>query len=256
MTADALARALPGWEIRYYPRIDSTNAAAMRWLEAEAPQQPALVCAQEQTAGRGRFSRRWETPAAGAVALSLILRVSDAGRIPMAAGVATVEAVERLTSARAGLKWPNDVELDERKIAGILVERARSNGLEYHILGIGINVSVDFTAVGGNLARRAGSICDFRAPGGAPVDLVDLVSGVGRGVQAALSDPQLHNRWKRRLTTLGRRVTVGGSGGEVAGVATDVDTDGCLLVVDDAGRTHRVSAGDVTVLKSGFSGDR
>lgn len=256
MTADALSRALPGWAIRYYPRIDSTNAAATRWVAEDAPQPPALVCAQEQTAGRGRFSRRWETPAGGAVALSLILRVSDAGRIPMAAGVATVEAVDPLTPARAGLKWPNDVELEDRKIAGILVERARSKGVEYHILGIGINVAVDFTAVPGELARRAGSIADFHGPGAAPVDLVELVSAVGRGVETALSDPDLHSRWKRRLTTLGRRVRVGGSGGEVAGEAVDVDADGCLLIVDDAGRTHRLSAGDVTVLRSGFSGNR
>lgn len=257
MTAEALSRTLPGWTVRYYPRIDSTNAAAHRWLgEDTPPAPPALVCSREQTAGRGRFARRWETPADGAVALSLILRVADAGRIPMAAGVATAAAIGSLTPQQPGLKWPNDVELDGRKLAGILVESARSGGIEYRILGIGINVSIDFSAVDGELAGRAGSISDFRARDAAPVDLVGLVAGVARGVEAALSDPHLHSRWKSCLTTLGRRIRVGGPAGEIAGTAIDVDEDGCLVIVDEAGQTRRVSAGDVTVLGSGFSRDR
>lgn len=253
----------PGWPLRALVSVDSTNAEAIRWLETGPPSTPALVAADEQTGGRGRFDRSWQTPRGQAVAMSIIVSavggragMRPGAGLPQAAGVATAEAVEALTtSGTVALKWPNDVEIDGRKVAGILIEQHRAAAGAYFVVGIGINVDIDFDALGGQasgLVETATSIARHRR---AAVDRAALVCEVARRFVALRGDASLHERWKARLSTLGRVITVWGMQGTLEGRAVDAEPDGCLLIDTTAGERHRVSAGDVTIVRRGFPSD-
>ncbi|GAB4502852.1 MAG: hypothetical protein Fur0035_24090 [Anaerolineales bacterium] len=131
--------------LRYFPSIGSTNDEALAWAAAGAPDF-SLVIADEQTAGRGRAQRRWFTPPGAALALSLILRPSpaeqaQAGRLTGLAAVALVNALQKYQLS-AQIKWPNDILLDGKKTAGILVESAwQAEKMDSVIIGIGVNVA-------------------------------------------------------------------------------------------------------------------
>jgi len=132
--------------IHFFTSIGSTNDEAWRWMDAGAPH-CALVIADEQTAGRGRFQRHWVTTAGSGLAFSLILRSPPldsqyVSRITGLGSLAVAQALQIKYSLPAQIKWPNDILLDQRKIAGVLVE-ARWNGqnLKSVIIGIGINIA-------------------------------------------------------------------------------------------------------------------
>lgn len=254
MNAERLTRELPGWTVRYYESLDSTNAAARAWLKsADPPPKSGVVVADEQTAGRGRFGRRWETPAGTAVAMTLIIETPSPVGLPQAAGVAAASAIQPLVSGRVGLKWPNDVEIETRKVAGILIEHQPVAGAAFYVVGIGINVDLDFSSVAGvpdELARRATSIARYAADGEG-VDRERLVGAVAREFDRWRSDPGLQQRWTALLTTLGRRISVRSRDSLITGLAVDVDEYGALLIEDDRGRTVKVGAGDVTVVDGG-----
>ena len=255
MNAGELARALPGWSLRYYRSVDSTNAVARAWLADDVgPGEPALVVADEQTAGRGRFDRRWETPAGAAVAMSILLRAPGPSGFPQAAGVAVAEAVGSLVDAPVGLKWPNDVEIAGRKVAGILIEHERRAGEDWYITGIGVNVEIDFDTLGAparELSQSATSIASHLSRE-VDIDRTALVADIAGRFLVLRSDPELQARWKGLLTTLGRVISVRGAGGTISGRAIDVDSNGSLLLEDESGRRHAVAAGDVTVVSGGF----
>jgi BirA family transcriptional regulator, biotin operon repressor / biotin---[acetyl-CoA-carboxylase] ligase len=132
--------------IRFFPSIGSTNDEAWRWIDAGAPH-GALIIADEQTAGRGRFQRHWVTTRGSGLAFSLILLSPPldtklVNRLTGLGAVAVCQALRLKYTLPATIKWPNDILLNQRKVAGILVE-ARWNGedLKAVIIGIGINIA-------------------------------------------------------------------------------------------------------------------
>ncbi len=256
MNVERLARELPGRPLRYYESVDSTNAAARAWLKsADPPPGWGIVVAGEQTAGRGRFGRRWETPAGAAVAMSLIVEAQSPAGLPQAAGVAAASAIQPLVAGQVGLKWPNDVEIEGRKVAGILIEHQPVAGTAYYVVGIGINVDLDVSGAGGvsdEIARRATSIARY-TPNPTGIDRAALVGAVAREFDRWRLDSGLQQRWRALLTTLGRSVSVRGRETVITGRAVDVDEYGALLIEDERGSTARVGAGDVTVVECGFS---
>ncbi|MDQ3940065.1 MAG: biotin--[acetyl-CoA-carboxylase] ligase, partial [Actinomycetota bacterium] len=114
-----------GRPLRYHESIDSTNRDALEWAAAGAPE-GAVVTTDHQTAGRGRWGRSWSSTPGRLLQLSVILRpglpVTDAGVVTTAVGLACAESVDELTGVPAQIKWPNDVTVGGRKLAGILVE--------------------------------------------------------------------------------------------------------------------------------------
>jgi len=157
-----------------------------------------------------------------------------------AAALAVKDAISPLVDARVGIKWPNDVELEGGKCAGILVEGVQSGGRDFYIVGIGINVSVD------NSLNRAVSLCSFRDCETSPVDRPKLIAEVADNLGVYWSSSGLTEKWRAELTTLGNDVRVYVGKSVVEGRAFDVDSDGRLLVRDTDGIVHRLSAGDVT----------
>jgi BirA family biotin operon repressor/biotin-[acetyl-CoA-carboxylase] ligase len=231
-------------------RVDSTQTIAFA-LAAEGVPDGTAVVADTQAAGHGRRGRPWVDEPGASLLVSIVLRPRlEPARLPglsLAAGVAVAEALTRAAGVSPRLKWPNDVLIGGRKIAGILLEsrmtgHPESGGLTA-ILGIGINVSQrTFPA---DLAERATSVW---VESGRLVErdallaaLLDALGDWRRRLESGGFAP-VRARWRALADTLGRTVTVDG----VSGVAIDIDVDGALVVNDAEGRRHRMVAGDVT----------
>ena len=134
-----------GHPLYYYDSTGSTNNEAKTHALSGDPE-GTLIVANEQTAGRGRFDRRWFTPKGSGLAVSFILRSKlsnpEISQIPMLGGLATAYAIEKLCNISPKLKWPNDICIEQKKIALILVETSYTQYLpEWQILGVGINVN-------------------------------------------------------------------------------------------------------------------
>ncbi len=234
-----------------HERIGSTQDVAMRLIEAGAPT-GTLVLAEEQTAGRGRQGRRWHAPPGTAILISVVLRPDppeSAGRVTMMGAVAAAHTLRRwFDNDEVRLKWPNDVLLRGRKVAGVLAEASYSGGtLEGVALGIGINVDVDFSDMP-DLAESATSV---NAEAKTPVKRLDLLIELVRNLtkwQAMLSTDSLFRAWREMLETPGKHVLAEAPGGEIIeGTAIDVDADGALLVRKSDGEITRLLAGEVTL---------
>lgn len=241
LTPERLRERLGARPFEYHQQIGSTNDRAMAWL-AEGAADGAVVLADEQAQGRGRMQRAWFAPPGTALMLSCILRPPpDAlGFVGMMGALAVCEAVEPL-GVRAGIKWPNDVQIDGRKLCGVLPESAWQGAkLLGVVLGIGVNARVDFRET--PLAATAVSL----DPLAGAVDRIELLAILLERLDfwsARLDSEALFTGWRDRLAMLGRRVAVNG----VEGIAESVDRQGALLVRDDGGALHRLIAGDLAL---------
>jgi BirA family biotin operon repressor/biotin-[acetyl-CoA-carboxylase] ligase len=266
LSAATIQRALStqwlGRPVTYFRKVGSTNDVA-RTMAREGAPEGTLVIADEQTAGRGRLDRHWWAPAGGCLLVSLVFRppmpAAQAQRLTMIAGLACTEAVEAETGLRPSLKWPNDLLVHGRKLAGILTE-AESVGerLAFVVVGLGLNVNVDFSAQSEGVLHA--SAIGLSQVLGHPVDRLALLNGLLSSMERRYEQWQAgvspHDDWSQRLETLGRRVTIsasppGASHGQGSrareGEAIAVDEDGALLVRLDSGHVERVLAGDVTL---------
>lgn len=224
-------------------RVDSTQTVAFA-LAADGAADRTVVVAQAQTAGRGRRGRLWLDEPGASLLTSIILRPRlEPARLPtlsLAAGVAVVEALERVTGLKPRLKWPNDVLVDGRKLAGILLE-SRIGPSPLVVLGIGVNLAQRVFPA--DLAERATSV---RLASGRRVDADTLLTALLESLDAWRTRLEtegwapIRERWRALTETLGRRVSVDG----VEGVAVDVDEDGALIVAEGDVR-RRVVAGEV-----------
>jgi BirA family biotin operon repressor/biotin-[acetyl-CoA-carboxylase] ligase len=264
----SLETRLIGRRIDYYPVIGSTNDAAKELAAAGAPD-GTLVITDEQTAGRGRMGRRWLAPPNTCLLMSLILRPelppARAARLTMLCSLAAAEAVESFTGLRIGIKWPNDLVIGHRevtgaetehKVAGLLTETSLSGErLDFAVVGMGINVNLDPTALGPVMVPAT----SLQAELGRPVERAGLLVAILRQIEARYLDATsasnlshdgqraIHTAWVERLVTVGRDVTVTGEERAIHGRAAGVDPDGALMVRDMAGNLHRIVIGDVSL---------
>jgi BirA family biotin operon repressor/biotin-[acetyl-CoA-carboxylase] ligase len=205
---------------------DSTNERA-KALAAGAPH-GLLVTASEQTAGHGRQGRSWTAPAGEGLLMSVVLR-DWPELLPLVAAV----AVARVAGDDARIKWPNDVLIDGRKVAGILIEGRPQEG--WAVLGIGVNVAVrDFPP---ELRDIAGSL--DRTPADVEPFLARLLQALEEGLAAA--PERVIAAWRERDALHGRAITWNGG----AGIAAGVDEEGRLKVALEDGTTTTLSAGEV-----------
>jgi BirA family transcriptional regulator, biotin operon repressor / biotin---[acetyl-CoA-carboxylase] ligase len=266
LSAAALRRALvrPGglWrDVRVVPRTGSTNADLVAAAADGAPEGTVLV-AELQDAGRGRLGRAWTSPPRAGLHVSVLLRptsvpISAYGWLPLLAGVALVGTVRRLAEVTAALKWPNDLLVapaggePTAKCAGILAEAVpESAGGPAVVVGIGLNVTLradELPRADATSLALAGAACTDRDPLLRAL-LRDLATGYRR-FQAAIGDPVrggLRAEYLAACATVGRTVRVELPGGTALdGTATDVDTDGRLVVTPPAGVPVPLAAGDV-----------
>lgn len=260
LTQDELSppAVLPGLRTRYlghpflfFASVPSTQDEAARAAAAGAPEGTVAV-AHGQTAARGRFQRRWIAPPGSALSLSVVLRPTPPvlPHLVMIAALAVSRAIHQVTGLQAVIKWPNDILLGERKVCGILIETSLSDGgIDYAILGIGINVNLDTDA----FPEIVGTATSLKAHLGQPVSrrelLQRLLEALEELYEAAKRGEPVFQWWRDRLVTLGRRVRVQANDGSLEeGVAVAVDETGALHLRRDDGATLVVLAGDVTLV--------
>jgi BirA family biotin operon repressor/biotin-[acetyl-CoA-carboxylase] ligase len=212
----------------HFRLVDSTNRHGRELAERGAPH-GTLVTAAEQSAGRGRQGRSWVAPPGRAILCSLVLREHQR-MLPLSAGVAVAE----LAGPQACVKWPNDVLLEGRKIAGILVEGRPREG--WAVLGIGVNVAVTPDELPPELRDRAGGL--GLVPEQLEPALERLLALLERWIEAP--EQEVLAEFRARDALLGRHLRWAGGDGEAAGI----DDDGRLLV-QTGGRRTALEAGEV-----------
>jgi len=234
MTAADLARlraAFPNRRVDYFASIDSTMLAA-----AGKPA-GSIVVADEQTAGQGRHGRSWHSPAGSGIYLSIVLEPQPL--LTMALGLAAAHAIRQSTGAVCDLRWPNDLMLGEKKLAGILVQLSGALA----VAGIGINLRR--TAFPPELEPIATSL---EAHAAAPVNAADLSIELLRAIGRFLAEPP-ENILKLFAAASsyasGRRVTVDLPDGRIEGTTAGLDAGGFLIVRKDDGTDTLIVAGGV-----------
>lgn len=237
-----LHRTLGARPFKFYPQVESTQDIAFAWLRDGAPV-GAVVVADEQISGRGRQGHGWHNPPGVAIALSVILKppVNAIPQITMLGALAIVDVLQAHGASDVGVKWPNDVKLNGKKVCGILPESEwDGDRLRGVVLGMGINVRVDFADT--PLADIAISI---EPALNVDIDRAQLVADVLERItqrSTMLGTSTLFKAWRSRLITLGQQVTIG----EISGVAESVEEDGALIIRGADDTLHRVVAGDLT----------
>jgi BirA family biotin operon repressor/biotin-[acetyl-CoA-carboxylase] ligase len=219
---------------------DSTNARARELALAGAPH-GTVVTATEQSAGRGRQGRAWTAPPGKALLLSVVVRGlgrSDA-LLPLAVPVAVAEAAEEVAPVSCGIKWPNDVWIGERKLAGILLEGRPQE--RWAVIGIGLNVGTLAEEFPDELRDKATSLV---VASGADPGVEAVLDAVLASLSSRLTDPpaSVLAAWRSRDLLAGREISWNGG----KGVAAGLDESGALLVDTDAGRIA-LDAGEVHI---------
>lgn len=239
-------------DITVLKTAESTNTV-LKGLAVGGKPEGTVLFALEQTAGKGRFTRSFVSPADSGIYMSLLLRpkllTGDAVHITTAAAAAVCEAIEYLSGKKAEIKWVNDVLLNGKKVCGILTEASvdiESGGLDYAVLGIGLNV--------------------YEPPGGFPEEIESIAGAVFPEKQAglknrlaaeiikrfmkyylSLSDKTYINSYLSHCTVPGRRITVLKNGGAYPALALGIDEDCRLLVRYDGGGEEALSSGEISI---------
>ena len=236
----------------YFAEVDSTNTYA-RQLAENGAREGEIVIAEAQTQGRGRLGRRWQSPPFANLYFSIILRPrllpAHAPQITLMAAVALAETVASFIPQSATIKWPNDILVGGKKLAGILTEAScDSERLHYVILGIGVNLNYRLAAMPDEIRTRATSVAELTGKSVRRESFLrrlihDLDRCYGELEEAGFGS--LAPRWEAHFGLRGQRVRVELFDQIVTGWVRGIDRDGALLVEDDQGRTQRVIAGDV-----------
>ena len=239
--------------VHYFDTIDSTNTYAKALARQGAPH-GTCVLAGSQSAGRGRMGRSFHSPAGTGIYMSVILRPNcrpqELMHLTCAVGTAMCDAVEAVCAIRPGIKWINDLVLQQRKIGGILTELGftTDGSVDYAIVGIGINcnqLSQDFPkelhAIAASLRMVTGQSIDTAALAAAMLTELEKMS---RDLLRAKQD--IMNRYRHDCITLGKEVTLHG---QLTGsaFAVSVDDDGGLIVRMDSGALRTIQSGEVSV---------
>jgi BirA family transcriptional regulator, biotin operon repressor / biotin---[acetyl-CoA-carboxylase] ligase len=233
--------------------IDSTNARARELADRGAPE-GVLVVAERQIRGRGRKGRTWFSPPGAGIYASLVLipsmSPSEAPRLTFLTAVAAAEALMHETGLDVRIKWPNDLLVRGKKIAGILTEINTEKGaLEYAVVGLGMNVNAE--AFPDDIKEKATSaLIETGRRFSRTKILREYLKQEEKGLKRldALGFAPILGRWKELADTIGRRIRVEMPDKTYEGWVEDVDPEGVLILRGDEGPFRRIVSGDVTFL--------
>lgn len=243
-----------GGVVHYVDTLESTNDTA-RELALGGAGEGTVVIAERQTRGRGRLGRAWASPPHRNLYLSLVLRpripAPQAPQLALVVGLATAEAARDWAPA-AGLKWPNDVVIGGRKVAGILTEMdASGTDVRFVVAGIGVNLNSASDDFPPELRDRAVGLC---SAAGAAVDRAAFTAALLARLETRYDEylrrgfAALRPAWEQLSCLQGKRVCVAEGARRTEGVVAGLSDEGVLRLVDAAGREVSVLAGDVTVI--------
>jgi BirA family biotin operon repressor/biotin-[acetyl-CoA-carboxylase] ligase len=242
-----------GKEIYSFDSIDSTNTFA-KTFTAEQSHDGTLIIAEEQTQGRGRFNRKWQSDAGKNLTLSIILQpisqLDNLGLLPICAGGIIAKTIEQYLDLKVECKWPNDILIGGKKICGILIESFLLNkSTNLFILGIGVNVNQELFSE--DIINTATSL---KLVSGKTVDRIKLLINILSSLDEMYLNIQKGNfglslnEWLMRSSIFGKDITVIQFDKEIRGKAVRLDNDGGL-VLNYEGTEIKVLSGDVTIRK-------
>ena len=246
-----------GKKMYYYDSVDSTQNKAVK-IADNAENNGVMIVAAKQTGGKGRSGRKWISPKGG-IWISIILHpkfdISITTLFPIASALALSKAVEKTFKIVPELKWPNDMTVSGKKLAGMLVDVSmESNKIESIVLGVGINFDVDVKFVEkslkGTLNYYGISSLSQQKKKVKPVKLVQTFLVELEKIYEMLNKKQTRkilSEWTKRSSTIGRNVEINTNNGKIKGKAIKIDEDGALIISEN-GKTSRIIAGDVVHL--------
>lgn len=243
-----------GRDIRVFQETSSTNDIVEK-LARDGVGEGVVVFAESQSKGRGRLGRKWISPKGRGLWFSVLLRPQlppvSVTQLTIAAATAVARAIRKQTGLLPEIKWPNDILIDGRKVAGILTELAAElDRVRYVIIGIGVDVNVpEFPAELADAATSLTAVAGrhfVRAEIAAAIleELEADYARIARGAFASLAE-----EWEQQCVTVGRRVKIHIGDRTLTGRAESLDSDGALLLRTDHGRLERIIGGDVVMEK-------
>ena len=240
-------------DIVYFKETDSTNTRAKDLAGNGAPEGTLVVC-EKQTKGRGRKGRNWFSPSEQGIYLSLILRptisLGEAPMITLLTAAAVAETILSLTQLEVKIKWPNDILVNGKKIAGILTEiSTEMDAIDYIVVGLGMNVNTP--SFPGDIREKATSVFIETGKHFPRVLLIgeylkwhekyyEILNKVG-------FEPIIQ-RWKELTNIIGHQIIVEMIDKKYVGEVQGIDKDGVLILRDNQGTSHRIISGDVTLM--------
>lgn len=253
--SDGLQTDIIGRKVYYFDTIDSTQNFALK-LSQKPHENGSVVIAEKQTKGRGRLNRKWISPKGG-IWLSILLRpnfeLSQTSLFPMVTSLALAIAIEKTLKIKPELKWPNDLTVKGKKVAGILIDVAiESNKIDYLVIGVGINFKITPSKISKLIKnpQRHYEITTLvkEKQDDSPVELVqqflfELEQLYNKVISNSIGE--IRKEWIKRSSTIGKNVTATTTTGMLRGKAVGIDEMGALLL-SNKGKIQRLLAGDVT----------
>ncbi|HEX9443513.1 MAG TPA: biotin--[acetyl-CoA-carboxylase] ligase [Candidatus Binatia bacterium] len=245
-----------GKRIHYFPELDSTNQYAFHLAKAGG-EEGEVVIAECQTRGKGRLGRSWFSPPGLNLYLSVVLKPrlppAQAPRLTLMAAVALAETVQSFLGAPPAIKWPNDILVGGKKLAGILTESSSgAERLDFVVIGIGVNLNLPESALPEEIRATATSLLMLTKKA---VDRAAFTRELIRSLDRCYGEleergfPGIAGRWEAFFELKGRRVRVEMGDRQLGGTARGIDADGALIVEEEGGALTRVIAGDVIPLE-------
>jgi BirA family biotin operon repressor/biotin-[acetyl-CoA-carboxylase] ligase len=252
-----------GKTIHHFHTLDSTNSKAYQ-LALDGAEEGEVVISESQEKGRGRLGRQWFSPPFLNLYLSVILRPKipphQASLITLMAAVATADATQKFSGLFPLIKWPNDILLRDRKIAGLLNEiHSEMDRIHFVILGIGVNLNLDERMFSKEIRAGATSLkIEMGQAISRKIFLQTLLQELEKWYTIFMKEGSAHilKAWRDRAHIKGRRVKVTSFGKALTGVAVDIDSDGALILETMGGKRERVVAGDIEYGKWKVEGGR
>lgn len=245
-----------GREIFLYETVDSTNTIASK-LAQEGVAEGAVVIADSQVRGRGRFGRSWVSPPGVNLYMSIVLRPEmepkDATLITIMAGVACTIALRRVTGLHSTIKWPNDLMVSEKKLGGILTEiRIGQKRIEHAVTGIGINVNMDLDVLPDVVKEVATSIKMETGKLFSRTKIIqEILNEISNwyNVLKEKRHSELLSCWRQLTSTLGRKVEIILGNETLQGLAESITDEGMLIVRLPSGLSRIIQYGELTLLR-------
>jgi len=242
--------------IIFLNETDSTNTWAKE-LAAQGAPEGTLVIAEKQTEGRGRRGRSWFSPPGGGIYFSLILRPvispGETPKITLMTAVVLAETLISLMKLKLRIKWPNDILVNGKKLAGILTEiSTEMDAVNYIIVGLGLNVNTQFEQFPQDIKGNATSILIENGKQFPRVKLIQHYLKLYEIYYDMFKNNDFEpimKRWRELADIIGKQIRVDVIGKTHIGKVVDVDNDGVLILKDDQGRLQRIFSGDVTLAR-------
>ena len=246
-----------GNNIHFFSEVDSTNDVLFKLARSGAPH-GTVVIAESQTNGKGRLSRRWQSPPGCNIYTSIALRPPIepvyASQIMLMAGVAVADLLSEYCAGSVTLKWPNDVQIGGKKVCGILAEMSVSEEgrVDFVVVGIGINVNIRKMDLDESIRDTATSVAEEAGQNISRLDLASKLFDRFDALYSRLLDSgfgSIKDAWLSYCDMIGKQVRVVFKNDIASGKVLGVDDFGALLISDERGETKRIIAGDASVVK-------